>query len=104
MYAVIEDGGKQYRVEAGQVLNVELAELEPGATTLTFQRVLLVGDGEAVKVGRPVVEGARVTATVLGETKGPKLDTLIFRRRTHSKRAIGHRQRYLRVRIEQIQA
>ena len=104
MYAIIEDGGKQYRVENGQELNIELQDVPEGATTITFDRVLLVGAGDSTKVGRPLVDGAKVTATVLGERKGPKLDTLIFRRRKNSKRAIGHRQHYLRVKIEEIQA
>ncbi len=104
MYAIVEDGGKQYRVEPGQELNIELHDLADGATTLTFDRVLLVGQGETTRVGRPLVEGAKVTATVLGEAKGPKLDTLVLRRRKNSRKAFGHRQHYLRVKIDEIQA
>jgi large subunit ribosomal protein L21 len=104
MYAIIEDGGKQYRVEQGMELNVELQELAEGAKTLTFDRVLLVGQGETTKVGRPLVAGAKVLATVLGESKGPKLDTLVMRRRKNSKKAFGHRQHYLRVKIDEIVA
>lgn len=104
MYAIIEDGGKQYRVEQGQELNVELHELAEGVKTLTFDRVLLVGAGETTKVGTPIVAGAKVTATVVGEAKGPKLDTLVMRRRKNSKKAFGHRQHYLRVKIDEIVA
>ncbi|MDD4889616.1 MAG: 50S ribosomal protein L21 [Phycisphaerae bacterium] len=104
MYAIIDDGGKQYRVEQGQELNVELKELAEGVKTVTFDRVLLVGAGETTKVGKPLVAGAKVTATVLSEAKGPKLDTMVFRRRKSSRKAFGHRQHYLRVKIDEIVA
>ena len=104
MYAIIEDGGKQYLVEQGLELNIELQDLAEGAKTITFERVLLVGAGETTKVGTPIVAGAKVTATLLGPSKGPKLDTLVFRRRKNSKKAIGHRQHYLRVKIDEIVA
>ena len=104
MYAIIEDGGKQYRVEPGMEFNIELQDLAEGAKTVTFERVLLVGAGETTKVGTPVLAGAKVTATLLGESKGPKLDTLVFRRRKNSKKAFGHRQHYLRVKIDEIVA
>lgn len=104
MYAVIESGGKQYRVEQGQELDVELMDLADDAKSVTFDRVLLVGMGAETKVGRPAVDGAKVTATVLGEVKGPKLDMVVHRRRKHSKRTMGHRQHYLRVKIDEIVA
>jgi large subunit ribosomal protein L21 len=104
MYAIIQDGGKQYRVEPGQELNIELKELAEGVNTIAFDQVLLVGAGETTKVGKPLVDGAKVTATVLREAKGPKLDTLVMRRRKNSKKAFGHRQHYLRVKIDDIVA
>lgn len=104
MYAIIETGGKQYRVELGQELNVELLDLADDAKTVTFDRVLLIGQGAETKVGKPVVDGAKVNASVVGEVKGPKLDTVIHRRRKHSKRTLGHRQHYLRVKVEEIVA
>lgn len=104
MYAIIESGGKQYRVEQGQEIDVELLDVAEDAKTVTFDRVLLIGQGAETKVGRPAVEGARVSASIVGEVKGPKLDTLVHRRRKHSKRTIGHRQHYLRVKIDEIVA
>lgn len=104
MYAIIADGGKQYRVEQGQEFNVELQDLAEGVKTITFEQVLLVGAGDTTKVGTPTVAGAKVTATVVGEGRGPKLDTMIFKRRKHSRKSIGHRQHYLRVKIDEIVA
>ena len=104
MYAIIQDGGKQYRVEPGQELNLELKELDDGSESVTLAEVLLVGEGEQTRVGTPLVDGASVTATVLGEVKGKKLDLMVWRRRKNSRRKSGHRQKYLRVKIDEIQA
>ena len=104
MYAIIQDGGKQYWVEPGKELNLELKDLADGAETITLEQVLLVGEGETTRVGTPLVNGAKVTASVLGEVKGKKLDLMVWRRRKNSKRSQGHRQRYLRVKIDEIQA
>jgi large subunit ribosomal protein L21 len=103
MYAVVTSGGKQYRVEAGSELTVERVPGDAGAT-ITFDRVLLVGDGEAVTVGTPTVEGATVTGTVLGETLGPKLIIFKFKQKAHYRRKNGHRQHLTRIRIDEISA
>ena len=102
MYAIIEDSGAQLRVEEGQTLEVDLRPAEPGAA-LTFDRVLLVADAKGVRVGKPLVEGAKVTAEVLGPTKGPKLEVVKVRRRKRSRTHTGHRQGYLAVRVTSIE-
>jgi large subunit ribosomal protein L21 len=101
MYAVVTTGGKQYRVEAGSELVVERLAAEPGSS-ITFDRVLLVGDGEAVTVGAPVVDGASVSGTVLGEALGPKLVVFKFKQKVKYRRHTGHRQHLTRVRIDEI--
>ena len=109
MYAVVEQGGKQYRVSEGDRLVVELTDIAPDAKTIEFEKVLFVSDGQTHKVGRPYLEGARVVAS-FGSTaeasvvKGEKLYVTHFRRRKHSKRRIGHRQKYLHVTIDKIDA
>ena len=103
MYAIIEDSGTQFRVEKGQALRIDSREADPGSR-ITFERVLLVADESGVRVGRPVVEGAKVTAEVLGEAQGPKLEVVKVRRRKSSRRHTGHRQGYLTVRITAIEA
>jgi large subunit ribosomal protein L21 len=103
MYAVVSTGGKQYRVEAGSELIVERVGGDAGST-ITFDRVLLVGDGEAVTVGTPVVEGATVSGTVLGEALGPKLIVFKFKQKATYRRKNGHRQHLTRVRIDEISA
>jgi large subunit ribosomal protein L21 len=103
MYAVVATGGKQYRVEAGSELIVERLAAEPGAP-ITFDRVLLVGDGEAVTVGTPIVDGASVSATVIGEALGPKLIIFKFKQKVKYRRTNGHRQHLTRVRIDEISA
>jgi large subunit ribosomal protein L21 len=104
VYAIIEDGSHQYKVEEGQVLEVQLHDLDDDAKTLEFTDVLMVGDGEKVTVGQPYVENAKVTATVAGEVKGEKVHIIKYRRRKGYRRKTGHRQRYLRVQIDRIQA
>jgi large subunit ribosomal protein L21 len=101
MYAVVTSGGKQYRVEAGSELVVERLTEDAGAT-ITFDRVLLVGDGEAVTVGTPTVAGASVSGTVLGEVLGPKLIVFKFKQKATYRRKNGHRQHLTRVRIDEI--
>ena len=103
MYAVIEDSGTQMRVEEGQTLDVDCRDAEPG-TTVTFDRVLLVSDEKGVRVGKPTVEGAQVTAEVIGPSKGPKLEVVKVRRRKNSRTHRGHRQKYLAVRVTSIEA
>jgi large subunit ribosomal protein L21 len=105
MYAVIETGGKQYRVEPGQTVVVEKLDLDEGAK-VEFDRVLLVssGDGADVKVGRPTVGGAKVTGEVVEQGLGDKLVVFKFRRRKNYVRKNGHRQQYTAVKIGEIVA
>ena len=109
MYAVIEQGGKQYKVAQGDCLEIELTEVAPDATTIELDKVLFVNDGEIVKVGTPYLDGAKVIAsfkTIAEDAviKGKKLYPMHFRRRKNSRRRIGHRQKYLQVVIDEIQA
>jgi large subunit ribosomal protein L21 len=101
MYAVVTTGGKQYRVEAGSELIIERLAEEPGAS-ITFDRVLLVGDGDAVTIGSPTVDGASVSGTVLAEELGPKLIIFKFKQKVKYRRTRGHRQHLTRVRIDEI--
>ena len=101
MYAVLKTGGKQYRVEPGSTLIVEKVRGEPGSS-ITFDRILLVGDGDAVTVGSPTVSGAWVSATVLGEALGPKLVVFKFKQKVKYRRRTGHRQHLTRLRIDSI--
>jgi large subunit ribosomal protein L21 len=103
MYAVIATGGKQYRVEKGGVLRVELLKAEAGAT-IEFDQVLLIADGEKITVGKPMLKGSKVTATVESHGKGDKVSIVKFRRRKHYMRMKGHRQHYTQVRINEISA
>ena len=103
MYAVVTTGGKQYRVEAGNELTIERLAADAG-TSVTFDRVLMVGDGETVTIGTPVVDGASVSATVLGEALGPKLVIFKFKQKVKYRRKTGHRQHMTRVRIDEISA
>jgi large subunit ribosomal protein L21 len=103
MYAVVSSGGKQYRVEPGSTVLMERLPSEPGAAIL-FDRVLLIGDGDDVTVGTPVVSGATVSGTVLGEELGPKLVIFKFKQKVKYRRRTGHRQHLLRVRIDEISA
>ena len=103
MYAIIEDSGRQYKVQQGDAIEVDLRPVEQGQQTIEFDRVLMVGGTEKPKVGTPVVEGAKVVGQLAGEVKGPKLDVIKFRRRKGYRVKIGHRQRYLRVTISDIQ-
>ncbi len=102
-YAVIKTGGKQYRVQAGDVLRVELLTAEEGAT-ISFDQVLLVGAGESIVVGAPLVEGATVSATVRTHGRADKIRIIKFRRRKHYKRQQGHRQHYTEIEITGINA
>jgi len=109
MYAVIEQGGKQYKVTEGECLNIELTQVDAEAKTLELNKVLFISDGEDIKVGTPYLEGAKVIAsfkTTAAEAvvKGPKVYPTHFRRRKNSRRRIGHRQKYLQISIDEIQA
>ncbi len=103
MYAVIKTGGKQYRVEQGATIRVEKLPGDKG-TQLEIGEVLLVGDGENVKVGKPLVAGAKVTAEIVAQELGEKLLVFKFRRRKAYRRKNGHRQQYTALKITGIQA
>ncbi len=98
MYAVIQSGGKQHRVKEGDVVRLEKIEQETGAT-VEFDKVLLVSDGENVKVGAPYVEGAKVAAEIVTHGRGKKVRIIKFKRRKHHMKRQGHRQWYTEVRI-----
>ncbi|QWQ38236.1 50S ribosomal protein L21 [Gemella sp. zg-570] len=102
MYAVIETGGKQLKVEEGQTIFVEklLAEED---STFTFDKVLLVG-GESTKIGTPYVDGARVTAKVLAHGKGKKITVFKYKAKKNSHRKLGHRQPFTKLVVEKIKA
>ncbi|MCD6365452.1 MAG: 50S ribosomal protein L21 [Planctomycetes bacterium] len=105
MYAIIEDSGQQFRVSEGDVLDVDLRELADGASQVEFDRVLLVGGTDDVKVGTPLVSGAKVVAEIVDSYfKGPKVHVYYWRRRKASRHKTGHRQKYLRVKVAQIVA
>ena len=102
MYAIIKSGGKQYRVKAGEQVRVEALAAEVGAT-VSLEEVLLVGAGDAVKVGAPLVSGAKVKATVVAHGRGDKVRIFKLRRRKHYQKTQGHRQSYTDLRIDDIQ-
>ena len=102
MYAVIKTGGKQYRVESGAQVRVESLAADVGAA-VSFDEVLLIGSGDAVKVGAPLVSGAKVKATVVSHGRGDKVKIFKLRRRKHFQKSQGHRQSYTEVRINDIQ-
>jgi len=109
MYAVIEQGGKQYKVAEGDCINIELTEVAPDAGTIELDKVLFVCDDEKVKIGAPLVKNAKVIAsfkTTAAEAvvKGEKLYPMYFTRRKNTRRRIGHRQKSLQITIDKIQA
>ena len=104
MYAIIKDGGRQYRVEAGQELQVDYRDLSKGSE-LKFEQVLALGEDDGqLRIGAPLLSGVAVTGEVLGVSQGPKLTVQKFRRRKNSRRKNGHRQLHLTVRIGAINA
>ena len=103
MYAVIKTGGKQYKVAEGDKLRIEQLPVEEGGT-VEFDDVLMVADGDDIKVGQPRLDGGKVTAKVLAQGRGEKIKVVKFRRRKHSRTQMGHRQNYTEVTITGIQA
>lgn len=101
MYAVVESGGRQYKAIEGRAITVEQLPHETGVE-IELDRVLLIADGDDVLVGRPVIEGAKVKATVLGEEKGPKIRVFKMHPRKRYRRRKGHRQTYTRLRVDEI--
>ena len=100
-YAIIQSGGRQFRVQPGDLVDVELLDVEPGKKTV-FEEVLLAADESGVKIGEPLVKGAKVTAEVVEQRKGPKLVSYKFRRRKGYHRTVGHRQKLTRVKVGEI--
>jgi large subunit ribosomal protein L21 len=101
MYAVIKSGGKQYKVATGDTLRVELLDSAEG-DTVELDSVLMIADGDAVKVGTPYVEGGKVSAVVKGHGRGKKIEIVKFRRRKHHRKQMGHRQSYTELEITSI--
>ena len=98
MYAIIEEGGKQYKVTSGDTILID-REASPDAKSITFDRVLFVGGEGTPKIGTPIVGNAKVTADVIGPEKGAKIEIIKYRRRKGFHKHIGHRQKQLRVKI-----
>jgi len=98
MYAVIKTGGKQYRVSQGDTLRLETLDGSAG-DSIEFDQVLMVGEGADVKIGTPLVDGGRVTATIKSHGRGKKVEIIKFRRRKHHMKRMGHRQNYTEVEI-----
>lgn len=103
MYAVIETGGKQYKVAVGDSLRVEKLENDEGSE-VTLERVLMVGDGDNIQVGRPLLDGARVTAVVAAQGRAKKVHIFKMRRRKHYRKSQGHRQYFTELKITGISA
>jgi large subunit ribosomal protein L21 len=103
MYAVVKTGGKQYRVSAGDKLKIEQIPADVGAQVILDQ-VLMVGEGEAVRLGTPLLGGASVQATVVAHGRGEKVRIFKMRRRKHYQKHQGHRQNYTEVKIDSIVA
>ena len=103
MYAVIETGGKQYKVSEGTVVRIEKIVAEEGAS-VDFDKVLLVGDGEKITIGAPYVAGGKVTATVENHGRAKKVTIIKFKRRKHHRKQMGHRQHFTEVKVTSISA
>ncbi len=103
MYAVIKTGGKQYRVIQGETLKIELIPGDVGSAIM-LDKVLMVGDGDTVSVGKPMLTGATVTATIISIGRGKKITIFKMRRRKHYQKHQGHRQSYTEIRIDGISA
>ncbi len=103
MYAVFKSGGKQHRVEEGQIIKLEKLLVDVDAT-VEFDEILMVANGDDIKVGAPVVQGAKISATVVEQGRHKKIKIIKFRRRKHYDKQAGHRQYYTAVKIEKISA
>jgi large subunit ribosomal protein L21 len=103
MYAVFTTGGKQYRAATGDILKIEKLDIDKGAT-VELEQVLMVGEGEDVKVGTPYLKGGKVTATVVEHGRGKKIRIIKFHRRKHHRKQMGHRQDYTKIEITGIAA
>lgn len=103
MYAVFKSGGKQHRVEEGQIVKLEKLPVDVGAD-IEFDEVLMVSNGDDIKVGEPLIKGAKIQAKVLEQGRHDKIKIIKFRRRKHYDKQAGHRQYYTAVKIEKISA
>jgi large subunit ribosomal protein L21 len=103
MYAVFATGGKQYRATTGDILKIEKLDAEKGAK-VELDQVLMVGEGEDIKVGSPYLKGGKVTATIVEHGRGEKIKILKFKRRKHHMKRMGHRQDFTRIEITGIAA
>jgi large subunit ribosomal protein L21 len=101
MYAVIESGGKQHRVEPGEVLRLEKLDVTKGET-VNFDKVMIIGEGRNIQIGTPFVDGGAVTAEVVSHGRGDKITIIKMRRRKHYRRQAGHRQYFTEVKIKEI--
>jgi len=101
VYAIVETGGKQYRVAIGDTIDVETLPGQPG-DQVELGRVLMVKDGDQIKVGQPEVSGAKVVATIVAPVKGPKIRIFKYKPKVRYRRTLGHRQRYTRLSIDKI--
>jgi large subunit ribosomal protein L21 len=101
MYAIIQDGGRQYKVTEGQELTIDYRDI-PSGESISFDKVVALSDGSSLRLGEPTLSGASVTAKVLGVAQGPKLVIQKFRRRKTLRRRTGHRQLFTMVRIDRI--
>ncbi len=100
-YAIVEDGGKQYKAVEGSVIDVDHFESEPGEQ-IDLARVLLIADGEQFTIGTPLIEGAKVQATVVDQVKGPKIVVFKYKPKKRYRVKTGHRQKYTRLMIDSI--
>lgn len=103
MYAVVSTGGKQYRLQEGDVIQVEKLAGQAG-DPVVFDQVLMLGEGEEARVGTPLVKGARVLGTILEQTKGEKVIVFKYKKRKMYRRKTGHRQPVTRVKVNSIEA
>ena len=104
MYAIFEDRGSQYNVREGDTLEIQLQDLPEDTDKIEFDYVLMVGEGEDARIGQPYVDNAKVSATIKGEIKGDKITIYKLKRRKGYRRKQGHRQRYLQLHIDKIEA
>ena len=105
MYAIVEDSGTQIKVAEGDIIDIDVRDLEKDASSITFDRVLALKDGDgSATLGTPYIDGMNVTAEIIEERLGEKIDVIKYKRRKGYKRKQGHRQKYLRVRVSGIGA
>lgn len=102
MYAVFKTGGKQYKAEAGDIVRVEKLDAENGSS-IELNEVLMVADGDEIRVGTPTLDGGRVTAEIVGHGRGDKVRIIKFKRRKHHMKQMGHRQYYTDLKITGIE-